>query len=1068
MTIKKINNNNVVFNKVLLNPKKEFVFSAETDPDGFTHSNKDKLNKLSGVQYDDFKLKNYSSKSIKYIDTIPDGIANIGKHYLEYNSTVQTDINSVRIYKDEDNDIRFSKNLNDDLNFNIKRLSRKYLARDLETEKFNSVRRLYSYYNTNTYHDKYKDLKWGFSNYNCLNLYTIGKLRKNVSDDLNTSIESGLNKTHSNIIVYPNPLNESGVQNYNVSINTNSKSKTFSFYINVNKKNIKPGSTKYEVNAGCVLFVPGIISIHVIKGSSTDESGLTDSYRILTQLGQDSLKKIDYEKIYTNTSTQVFAVSEDNFLKFNNWHNVVISISNINTDKYLINYYLDGEFKESFNKVVTFSDYSEKNSFITIGNKFFLKQDEIDNSINKVFLDSFSIDTIYNHEYVNLGKDITLKSGTEGNGYYKLYNSLFTNSVIANNESFALNAEIHDIRIYDSSCDKLMALDIAKKGVNEDTINLDRLIFYVPFYYIPNLVAKKNVVNLHKTGTDNKLTLKNSVNNFPTNIYSFNYCNLHINNLENYLCEFINNASPRIIYSNNRDYTRNFEGLSRVLYTQTDLRSSSQLGEDPYYKSIKLLNNTGTINQSIYFENVVGNESAIANDSYSLDFIYNKNLILPNDNGLQRQHFDFVISKYYEDLKESYIFKASSDYNYYDLSKVNLENYYDSTELNELLQKDEDFTSSDSIKIEIDPNQTLRLYNYIGETKNFTLTELSTQLSSSNLTLLSKVFLEEDRFLIRKDKLWNISNRNFFSPFYKDDTDNNTYFGSEGDDFMVCRFTNAGLSNTNIQLKNTINNITYSNTDNNEALNNKDIINLTKDVYSINENNKYKSYSNPCSRLYDSVLDVNSFSNLNNELYVKNNIRYYNAEMPLYSTDHNLTEQHSCIFEIPNYLLNSKIDRNTFEIEDVDVFGSGGNLNIKLKDNNYGGLFRSNCLTKKAEWNYVGHLLYNEGFATILHPGLSNFGFSNFRVKYNTIANLFVHELNLSANSGEFNNSSNSSYINNLRMNNSSFNFDENFVYITDINLHDENLNIIAKARLSQPFAKKDSDNVTFRLKMDY
>jgi len=53
-------------------------------------------------------------------------------------------------------------------------------------------------------------------------------------------------------------------------------------------------------------------------------------------------------------------------------------------------------------------------------------------------------------------------------------------------------------------------------------------------------------------------------------------------------------------------------------------------------------------------------------------------------------------------------------------------------------------------------------------------------------------------------------------------------------------------------------------------------------------------------------------------------------------------------------------------------------------------------------------------------------------------------------------------------MNNSSFNFDENFVYITDINLHDENLNIIAKARLSQPFAKKDSDNVTFRLKMDY
>ena len=150
MSIKKINNKDVVFNKVVLNPKKEFVFSAETAIDGFTHSNKEKLNILNGVKYSNFKLKNYTSKSIKYIDTIPQDIDHIGKHYLTYSSTEQSNINSNRIYNDEDNNIRFSKNLNDDLNFNIKRLSRKYLARDLETEKFNSIRRLYHYYNVNT------------------------------------------------------------------------------------------------------------------------------------------------------------------------------------------------------------------------------------------------------------------------------------------------------------------------------------------------------------------------------------------------------------------------------------------------------------------------------------------------------------------------------------------------------------------------------------------------------------------------------------------------------------------------------------------------------------------------------------------------------------------------------------------------------------------------------------------------------------------------------------------------------------------------------------------------------
>ena len=41
-------------------------------------------------------------------------------------------------------------------------------------------------------------------------------------------------------------------------------------------------------------------------------------------------------------------------------------------------------------------------------------------------------------------------------------------------------------------------------------------------------------------------------------------------------------------------------------------------------------------------------------------------------------------------------------------------------------------------------------------------------------------------------------------------------------------------------------------------------------------------------------------------------------------------------------------------------------------------------------------------------------------------------------------------------------------MYITDIHLHDENLNIIAKAKLAKPFAKKNSDNVLFRLKLDY
>jgi hypothetical protein len=34
--------------------------------------------------------------------------------------------------------------------------------------------------------------------------------------------------------------------------------------------------------------------------------------------------------------------------------------------------------------------------------------------------------------------------------------------------------------------------------------------------------------------------------------------------------------------------------------------------------------------------------------------------------------------------------------------------------------------------------------------------------------------------------------------------------------------------------------------------------------------------------------------------------------------------------------------------------------------------------------------------------------------------------------------------------------------------LHDENLNIIARAKLARPAPKKNEDNILFRLKMDY
>ena len=105
---------------------------------------------------------------------------------------------------------------------------------------------------------------------------------------------------------------------------------------------------------------------------------------------------------------------------------------------------------------------------------------------------------------------------------------------------------------------------------------------------------------------------------------------------------------------------------------------------------------------------------------------------------------------------------------------------------------------------------------------------------------------------------------------------------------------------------------------------------------------------------------------------------------------------------------------------------------------------------------------------SILHPGLENFGRNNVSIKFKCATQLNVFELNLPAHAGQTNLSRNTSYDKDLRLDDSAFNSDESFVYITDINLHDQDLNIIAKAKLAKPFAKKSLDNVVFRIKMDY
>lgn len=225
--------------------------------------------------------------------------------------------------------------------------------------------------------------------------------------------------------------------------------------------------------------------------------------------------------------------------------------------------------------------------------------------------------------------------------------------------------------------------------------------------------------------------------------------------------------------------------------------------------------------------------------------------------------------------------------------------------------------------------------------------------------------------------------------------------------------------------------------------------------------------SNPITRNY--IVDDLKLGNIVETRVVSENKNIIYRKLPLPYCDilKDYDNQFISVFNISNKLYNKKIKKDTFILKDNAFVTTNAVLKMNLKDNN-GILYRNDCLTKVADWNYIGHIFYNEGLVQINNPISVYFGYSDFECEFEYESSLFVHQLDIPVDRNLFNISSNKSYDETMRHDDSKLNSDESFVYITDIHLHDENYNIIAKAKVARPIPKKQSDRFLIKLKMDY
>jgi hypothetical protein len=140
---------------------------------------------------------------------------------------------------------------------------------------------------------------------------------------------------------------------------------------------------------------------------------------------------------------------------------------------------------------------------------------------------------------------------------------------------------------------------------------------------------------------------------------------------------------------------------------------------------------------------------------------------------------------------------------------------------------------------------------------------------------------------------------------------------------------------------------------------------------------------------------------------------------------------------------------------------------MRLKDNSLGGLYRADCLTKRATWNEVGTLLYDEGISVVKTPNIPFFGKTQWQVDFDGDYNVHVLEVNIPCAKGMMNSSSNPNWTQLSPSENANI-IEDRFNYITGLNLHDENFNVVARMNLAQPVVKKESDRFLFRVKIDF
>jgi len=338
------------------------------------------------------------------------------------------------------------------------------------------------------YRAVYPSAHWAHTNYHTLNFFTASTVPSDSA------------------IIYPNASGSSS-DPYDVS-----KQFTFDFWINCRYTSDDDVS---GYKAGTIMHLSSSYAVSVVSGSNVDSRGKPVGFRLLLQLSHSA--GYAPSSVLTGTSPHDLSfMSSDNSLEFNRWHHVTIRwgrVINNGTGSFVI----DGEEKGRF--VVTASAINHVGSgdpsVLMLGN--FYVGSNTGNGAMAVF---FANDPAKRDGLTTL----TSVSGID--------------EPTSLNLTHPLNAELHDIKIYDRFINDSEIRDVGPP------LSERGLKFYVPPFFTKESPTRKSVGNFGGVLQTPFFAIDSSTDDSFNVDMSFGVGGHYLNN-ENFGRDFVTGNYPR-------------------------------------------------------------------------------------------------------------------------------------------------------------------------------------------------------------------------------------------------------------------------------------------------------------------------------------------------------------------------------------------------------------------------------------------------------------------------------------------------------------------------------------------